>query len=126
MSDIPLGAHLAFPSPLHRASYTNASINRLRVSAAHNARKRFRLIANGDPEKKREGICPGATPHSLRHAPATILLEEGVPMRVVSELFGHSSRRITEDVYSHVKRAWRRSQPPHWTGRCRDSTFSFR
>jgi integrase len=69
---------------------------------AHNARKRFRLIANGDPEKKREGICPGATPHSLRHATATILLEEGVPMRVVSELLGHSSTRITEDVYSHV------------------------
>lgn len=66
---------------------------------AHNAGKRFRLIANGDPEK---GICPGATPHSLRHATATILLEEGVPMRVVSELLGHSSTRITEDVYSHV------------------------
>jgi integrase len=26
----------------------------------------------------------------------------GVPMRVVSELLGHSSTRITEDVYSHV------------------------
>ena len=38
----------------------------------------------------------------MRHATATILLEEGVPMRVVSELPGHSSTRITEDVYSHV------------------------
>lgn len=38
----------------------------------------------------------------MRHATATILLEEGVPMRVVSELLGHSSTRITEDVYSHV------------------------
>jgi site-specific recombinase XerD len=38
----------------------------------------------------------------MRHATATILLEEGVPVRVVSELLGHSSTRITEDVYSHV------------------------
>jgi integrase len=60
----------------------------------HNARKRFRPIA--------EAICPGATPHSLRHATATILLEEGVPMRVVADVLGHSSTRITEDVYSHV------------------------
>lgn len=61
----------------------------------HNARKRFRPIAGA------AGV-PGATPHSLRHAGATILLEEGVPMRVVAELLGHSSTRITEDIYSHV------------------------
>lgn len=72
----------------------------------HNARKRFKPIADGvksdDPEKARPAICPGATPHSLRHATATLLLEEGVPMKVVAELLGHSSTRITEDTYSHV------------------------
>lgn len=47
-------------------------------------------------------IAPGATPHSLRHAFATIMLEEGVPMRVVAEQLGHSTTRITEQVYSHV------------------------
>ena len=41
-------------------------------------------------------------PHSLRHCAATILLEEGVPMRVVADLLGHSSTRVTEDVYAHV------------------------
>lgn len=69
---------------------------------AHNARTRFRALVNGNPDAGVAGICPGATPHSMRHATATILLEEGVPMRVVSELLGHSSTRITEDVYSHV------------------------
>jgi integrase len=69
---------------------------------AHNARTRFRSLVNGNPDAGVAGICPGATPHSMRHATATILLEEGVPMRVVSELLGHSSTRITEDVYSHV------------------------
>ena len=70
----------------------------------HNARKRFRALVNGNPDAEVPvpAICPGATPHSMRHATATILLEEGVPMRVVSELLGHSSTRITEDVYSHV------------------------
>lgn len=46
--------------------------------------------------------CPGATPHSLRHSYATFLLEEGVPMRVVSDALGHTSTRITEDAYAHV------------------------
>jgi integrase len=68
----------------------------------HNARKRFRRITDDQPESGTKGVCPGATPHSLRHSTATILLEEGVPMRVVSELLGHSSTRITEDLYSHV------------------------
>ena len=72
----------------------------------HNARKKFRPLVEGvaseDPEKTRPAICPGATPHSLRHATATLLLEEGVPMKVVAELLGHSSVRITQDTYSHV------------------------
>jgi integrase len=50
----------------------------------------------------RDRICPRATPHSLRHGYATIMLEEGVPMKVVSAQLGHSSTRITEDTYSHV------------------------
>ena len=60
----------------------------------HNARKKFRPLA--------EKVLPGMTPHSLRHATATLLLEEGVSMKVVAELLGHSSVRITEDTYSHV------------------------
>lgn len=68
-----------------------------------NARKHvFRPLVNGDPESGVPGICPGATPHSLRHAAATILLEEGVPMKVVSELLGHSSTKVTAETYSHV------------------------
>ena len=68
----------------------------------HNARTRFNRLANGHPRRGLPPICPGATPHSLRHCAATILLEEGVPMRVVADLLGHSSTRVTEDVYAHV------------------------
>lgn len=50
----------------------------------------------------RDTVAPGVTPHSLRHAFATIGLEEGVPIRVISEQLGHTSTRITQDTYSHV------------------------
>jgi len=33
---------------------------------------------------------------------ATVALEAGVPMEVVSERLGHSGIAITSDVYSHV------------------------
>ncbi len=50
----------------------------------------------------RDRLAPGVTPHSLRHAFATVMLEEGVPMRVVAEQLGHASTRVTEQTYSHV------------------------
>lgn len=49
-----------------------------------------------------DGIAPGVTPHGLRHGLATRLMEEGIPLPVVSEQMRHSSTRITADIYSHV------------------------
>ena len=40
--------------------------------------------------------------HGLRHTHATMLLEAGVPLKVVSERLGHSSISITADTYQHV------------------------
>ena len=40
--------------------------------------------------------------HDLRHAHATILLEEGVHPKIVQESLGHSSISTTLDIYSHV------------------------
>ena len=45
---------------------------------------------------------PYLTPRNLRHIHATLLLLEGVNTKVVSERLGHSSIRVTADVYSHV------------------------
>jgi integrase len=42
------------------------------------------------------------TPHSLRHSVATLLLAAGVDEKVVAEVLGHSSPRITREVYQHV------------------------
>lgn len=40
--------------------------------------------------------------HELRHSAATFLITRGVPLEQVSKLLGHSSIRITSDVYSHL------------------------
>jgi integrase len=42
--------------------------------------------------------------HDARHSNASMLLEAGVDIRVVSERLGHASMRITHDVYQHVIR----------------------
>ena len=40
--------------------------------------------------------------HDLRHAHATLMLQQGVHPKIVSERLGHASIGITLDTYSHV------------------------
>ena len=40
--------------------------------------------------------------HTLRHSAASVMLTHGVPLKVVSEILGHSSIVITGDIYGHV------------------------
>ena len=40
--------------------------------------------------------------HNCRHAVASFALAQGVPMRVVMEVLGHSHIGVTADLYSHV------------------------
>ena len=42
------------------------------------------------------------TPHEMRHSCASLLLAQGVPLKTVSETLGHSSIRVTADVYGHL------------------------
>jgi integrase len=46
--------------------------------------------------------CPRVRFHELRHTCATLLLERGVPVKMVSEMLGHASVGITLDLYAHV------------------------
>jgi len=45
---------------------------------------------------------PGIGLHTLRHSAATVMIESGVPLKVVSEILGHFSVSITGDIYGHV------------------------
>lgn len=40
--------------------------------------------------------------HCLRHTHASLLLKAGVDIKIISERLGHSSIRITYDIYSHL------------------------
>ena len=48
----------------------------------------------------KQAALPALTIHGLRHSWATTALRAGVPVKVVSGRLGHSSARITLDVYT--------------------------
>src|SRR5829696_5509980 len=52
--------------------------------------------------KARSGVREDLRFHDLRHTCATLLLSEGVNVKVVSEMLGHASITITLNTYSHV------------------------
>ncbi len=46
--------------------------------------------------------CKDYTPHSLRHGYGSVLLSEGVDIKVVSKLLGHKDISTTYDIYIQV------------------------
>lgn len=58
-------------------------------------RKRLRMLST------ELSITPHLTPHRFRHSAATLLIEEGVDIRLVQRLLGHSSIATTE-IYTRV------------------------
>jgi integrase len=42
------------------------------------------------------------TPHALRHTHASLLMEAGVPIDVISRRLGHESSKVTREIYLHV------------------------
>jgi integrase len=63
--------------------------------------RRFAMLA-------RDAGLPDLSPrpfHGLRHTYATLALEAGVPIEVVSKRLGHASIAITADLYQHVTKS---------------------
>jgi integrase len=50
----------------------------------------------------RDAGVPVIRLHALRHTCVTLLLNLGVPPRVVMEIVGHSTLEMTMNVYAHV------------------------
>ena len=63
---------------------------------------------------RRLGLPKGASLHVLRHTHASVLLANGVDLATVSERLGHSSVRVTAEVYSHAIRGRDREAANIW------------
>lgn len=57
----------------------------------------------------KSGVRKNISPHSLRHAFATHLVEGGADLRVVQELLGHASI-VTTEIYTHLDRRFLQEQ----------------
>jgi integrase len=64
----------------------------------HEVNRRFRAAAEA------AGVPPIRL-HDGRHTAATLGFEGGVDVKTVSEQLGHSRTQITQDLYTHVRRA---------------------
>lgn len=53
------------------------------------------------PALTRLGL-PRVTVHDLRHSAATNMALAGVPLQVIAAILGHSTIRVTADLYAHV------------------------
>jgi integrase len=58
--------------------------------------RRFRELATA-------AALPVIKFHAARHTAATLALEAGIDIKIVSEQLGHSTTRITQDLYQHVR-----------------------
>jgi integrase len=48
---------------------------------------------------------PAIKLHEARHTAATLGLEAGLDIKIVSDQLGHSTTQITQDLYTHVRQA---------------------
>ncbi|MEM8625182.1 MAG: tyrosine-type recombinase/integrase, partial [Pseudomonadota bacterium] len=89
--DSYIKAHRANAEP-HDYVFLNTRGTRLTEAA-------FRKRLRGMSAELR--IAPHLTPHRFRHSAATLLIEEGVDIRLVQRLLGHASIATTE-IYTKV------------------------
>ena len=63
---------------------------------------------------RRLGLPKGASLHTLRHTHGSFLLADGMDLATVSERLGHSSVRVTADIYSHALRGRDQEAARRW------------
>ncbi|WP_031166061.1 tyrosine-type recombinase/integrase [Streptosporangium roseum] len=62
-------------------------------------------VSEGFKRLAREAGLPVIRLHEGRHTAATLALEAGLDVKIVSDQLGHANTRITHDLYTHVRPA---------------------
>ena len=63
---------------------------------------------------RRLGLPKGVSLHTLRHSHGSVLLADDMDLPTVSERLGHSSVRVTADIYSHALRGRDQEAARRW------------
>ena len=75
---------------------TTYSANPTAIRCADHVYLRFKKIL------KQNGLPEDLNVHSLRHTNASLLIAQGVDVRTVASLLGHSQASTTLDIYAHA------------------------
>lgn len=70
--------------------------------AGHRDRLRGSSASHALPRILERSGLDHLAPHALRHGAATLMLADGVPMRVIAEQLGHANPALTARIYAHV------------------------
>jgi integrase len=128
---VQVGGTLVWGRPKSRAGERVVALDKGSVAAvkAHRLRRKRERLAAGEawadsgrmftdelgeplhpdyvPRRFRELAKAAGLPiikfHAARHTAATLAPEAGVDIKIVSEQLGHSTTRITQDLYQHVR-----------------------
>lgn len=96
--DIYMSEHLVGIEPVQPMFYTRNG-GRISEAAVRRIILKYAELA---------GIIDHLTPHMFRHTFATLLLEEGVDIRYIQHMLGHSNIATTQ-IYTHVAAAKQRN-----------------
>ena len=94
-------AHTLANNPAHRVCVRSTGKPYSLKSYSHPVLRLIREI-NDQREKENRPRMPEASFHDLRHTHAAMLIRRGVQPKVISERLGHSSIKITMDLYGYL------------------------
>ncbi len=93
--------HILQHNPAHRVCVTSTGDPYSCKSYAHAILRLIREV-NAVREKNKQPRMPESSFHDLRHTHAAMLIRRNIQPKIISERLGHSSIKITMDLYGYL------------------------